>query len=141
MKAAIIQMTSTNNVDVNFELCAQMIAEAQRQECIMACLPECFAFIGAAPGECAHPDPCRSPLAIGEAQSVAEPLTGPLMGRYRELAREHRIWLSLGGFQERPSDEAELRVYNTHCIVNDQGTHTTRGFLLSDLCRGAGRCV
>jgi hypothetical protein len=30
---------------------------------------------------------------------VAEPLDGPIMSRYRELARSHGLWLSLGGFQ------------------------------------------
>jgi hypothetical protein len=44
-------------------------------------LPECFAFIG---------------VAGTDALAVMEPLDGPLMARYRQLAKEHSIWLSLG---------------------------------------------
>lgn len=57
-------------------------------------LPECFAFIGA---------------AKGEAQAAAEPLFGPTMQRYRELAKETKTWLSLGGFQEKIEGDEKSR--------------------------------
>ena len=34
----------------------------------------------------------------GEAQKVAEAVTGPHMSRYRGLASEFKLWLSLGGY-------------------------------------------
>ena len=44
---------------------------------------------------------CPPPDTRGMTQ-VAEPLDGPIMSRYRELARSHGLWLSLGGFQVPP---------------------------------------
>ncbi len=41
------------------------------------------------------------------------------MHRYQELARQHSLWLSLGGFQEKGPDVQHL--YNCHVIVNDAG--------------------
>ena len=41
------------------------------------------------------------------------------MQRYQELARQHSLWLSLGGFQEKGPDVQHL--YNCHVIVNDAG--------------------
>ena len=104
--AALVQMRSVNDRAVNFAACSSYIAEAARQQCRIVFLPECFSFIGA---------------KAGEAQSVAEPIDGPTMGRYRALAREHNVWLSLGGFQEKCADEAESRIYNTHVVVQDTG--------------------
>jgi len=59
----------------------------------MLFLPECFSFIG---------------LAQTESLAVAEPLSGPLMSRYRALARDTQLWLSLGGFQEKGPDDDHL---------------------------------
>jgi predicted amidohydrolase len=70
----------------------------------MLFLPECFAFIG---------------VKGTDALAVMEPLDGPLLGRYRELAARHRLWLSLGGFAEKGPDRD--RRFNAHVIVNDAG--------------------
>ena len=35
------------------------------------------------------------------ASRLAEPLEGPRMTRYRHLAKDNDIWLSLGGFHEK----------------------------------------
>lgn len=67
-------------------------------------LPENFSFLG------------RSPA---ESLAIAEPLDGPLMKRYQDLAKQHKIWLSLGGFQEKGPDSSHL--YNTHVIIDDSG--------------------
>ncbi|KAJ0045695.1 hypothetical protein Pint_06160 [Pistacia integerrima] len=50
---------------------------------------------------------------------VAEPLDGPIMRRYCSLARESGICLSLGGFQEKKTDDAHLS--NTHVVIDDVG--------------------
>lgn len=56
----------------------------------------------------------------GDSLKIAEPLDGPIMNQYCSLARESNIWLSLGGFQEKGSDDAHLR--NTHVLIDDTGS-------------------
>lgn len=73
----------------------------------MLFLPECFSFIGE---------------QQGETLAVAEPLDGPLMHRYCELARTVDLWLSLGGFQESAEDEAPGKIFNCHVIVDNEGS-------------------
>lgn len=70
----------------------------------LLCLPENFSFVGD---------------LQGESLKIAEPLDGPTMQGYCSLARESNIWLSLGGFQEKGSDDAHLR--NTHVLIDDNG--------------------
>ena len=57
--------------------------------------------------------------ARAQTLAAAQPLDGPLMARYRGLARETGLWLSLGGFQE-PSPDPE-RTHNTHVILDAAG--------------------
>jgi hypothetical protein len=52
----------------------------------MVCLPENFAFMGATPDE---------------NDKMKEFLDGPLMKRYAQIAQDNKVWLSLGGFQEK----------------------------------------
>ena len=80
-KAAVGQMTATNDVEANYLTCAALVKEAAAAGCAILMLPECFAYIG---------------VAGTDALKVMEPLDGPLMARYRQLAKEHNIWLSLG---------------------------------------------
>jgi deaminated glutathione amidase len=75
----------------------------------MLFLPECFSFLGS---------------KWQETVAAGEPLTGPCISHMAALAREHELWLSLGGFNERPAGEegeSEGKVYNTHLIIDDQG--------------------
>lgn len=62
------------------------------------------------------PAPGRHSL---QSLAVAEPLNGPIMGRYQALARELGLWMSLGGFQERGPDAEHL--HNTHVILDSRG--------------------
>jgi predicted amidohydrolase len=41
------------------------------------------------------------------------------LGKYRDLAKAHNIWLSLGGFQEKI--EGMDKRHNTHIIIDSQG--------------------
>eukprot|EP00903_Cladosiphon_okamuranus_P010756 g10163.t2 len=78
-----------------------------------------------------------------ETVKAAEPLTGPSMTRYCNLAKDNGIWLSLGGFQEKvppeaipssdrtdrdeeprqplPAQSQGSRVFNTHVIISGRG--------------------
>lgn len=70
----------------------------------MLFLPECFSFIGS---------------SQQESLSKAEPLDGPAMARYRQLARDTSLWLSLGGFQETGPDPQHI--YNCHVVLDPSG--------------------
>eukprot|EP00257_Ricinus_communis_P019404 XP_015578389.1 nitrilase-like protein 2 [Ricinus communis] len=104
VRVAAAQMTSINDVAANFATCSRLVKEAAAAGAKLLCLPESFSFIGA---------------RDGDSIKIAEPLDGPIMQQYCSLARESDIWLSLGGFQERGSDDAHLR--NTHVIIDDCG--------------------
>ena len=71
----------------------------------MLFLPECFSFVGS---------------KWLETVAAGEPLTGPCISHMAALAKEHKLWLSLGGFNERPEGEMD-KVYNSHVIIDDQG--------------------
>jgi hypothetical protein len=62
---------------------------------------------------------CGCALGRLQSLSLAQPLEGPFMQRYRQLAQSTELWLSLGGFQERGPDPGHN--FNCHVIVSDQG--------------------
>lgn len=104
-KAALVQMTAVNDLATNLASCVRYVREARSQGCSMVFFPENFSFMGSRPGE---------------AQTIAEPLDGPVMRSYLDLARDEGVWLSLGGFQEK-GPEDDPRIYNTHVIVDADG--------------------
>ncbi|XP_009623924.1 deaminated glutathione amidase, chloroplastic/cytosolic isoform X1 [Nicotiana tomentosiformis] len=104
VRIAAAQMTSVNNLAVNFATCSRLVKEAASAGAKLLCFPENFSFVGD---------------LQGESLKIAETLDGPIMKGYCSLARESNIWLSLGGFQEKGSDDAHLR--NTHVLIDDNG--------------------
>lgn len=99
------QMCSTSDVDSNFEQCRELARAAIDQKAALLSLPECFEFMGL-PGS-------------GDSIKAAQALDGELFMRYRGLAKEFGIWLSLGGFHE--SSTTPSKIYNTHAIVSSDG--------------------
>ncbi|KAG6765283.1 hypothetical protein POTOM_029310 [Populus tomentosa] len=130
VRVAAVQMTSINDLAANFATCSRLAKGSKRiyvfwrgvvyvKEAVAAgaklvCFPESFSFIAA---------------KDGESVKLAEPLDGPIMQRYCLLAREAGIWLSLGGFQEKGSDDAHLR--NTHVIIDDSGNIRSRNDIVA----------
>ncbi len=114
---AVAQMTSTSDIAQNRVAVEAAAAEAAGRRASILFLPECFAFLG---------DSTTS------SSDIAEDLDGPLLQTYREMARRHGIWMSLGGFPERagaPSSSSSLpsslpssKVFNTHVIVDPSGS-------------------
>eukprot|EP00892_Ulva_mutabilis_P004452 jgi/Ulvmu1/2379/UM130_0012.1 len=107
-KVAVAQMTSINSKAANLARCSKLIQSAREQGCSMVFLPECFAYIG---------------TSSEDSLSESEPLNGPTMQSYCELARTHSIWLSLGGFHEK-AEEAGF-MHNSHVIVDSGGSIVT----------------
>ncbi|KAL8093290.1 deaminated glutathione amidase, chloroplastic/cytosolic isoform X2 [Apium graveolens] len=98
IRVAAAQMTSINDLAANFSTCSRLVKEAASAGAKMICFPENFSYVGA---------------ADGDSLKIAEPLDGPIM------KGESSMWLSLGGFQEKGSDDAHLR--NTHVLIDNAG--------------------
>lgn len=103
-RIAVAQMTSTHDVEKNFETCRQLVQQAKERGARLVSLPENFAFLGEKDGD-----------VLGQKR----PLESDLVKRYRALAAEHHLWLSLGGFAEDGPDERHA--YNAHLLVDDEG--------------------
>jgi predicted amidohydrolase len=102
MRAGVVQMTSTDDVEANLEAAATLVAEAASAGARLVALPENFAFLrreGA-------PIPC------------AQGIDGPIVARLRELARRHCVWLVGGTFPEAGEGG---RVFNTSLLLSDEG--------------------
>ncbi|KAL0279535.1 UNVERIFIED_CONTAM: hypothetical protein PYX00_001066 [Menopon gallinae] len=100
---AVCQMTATNDKLKNFETVKRLVHEAKEAKAIVAFLPEACDFFGS---------------SREETFSLAEPIGGPLVQAYKELARNNGIWLSFGGLHEFTGTE---KLKNTHIIINDEG--------------------
>lgn len=109
VKVAVGQMTAVGSQEANLATCITLAEKAAASGCKMLFLPECFSYIG---------------LSQYDSLKIAQPLEGPLMQSYQNLARQTGLWLSLGGFQEQGPDEHHL--YNCHVVVDDEGQLRTR---------------
>ena len=102
--AAVAQMTVTADVAANLAQAAGLVERAKAAGAAMVFLPEAADFIGETREQTA---------------ALAEPLGGPTVAAFRELAKRHEVWLSLGGLHIR--EEQEDRVSNMHLVVDSQG--------------------
>ncbi|XP_054732090.1 nitrilase and fragile histidine triad fusion protein NitFhit-like [Anastrepha obliqua] len=106
---AIGQMCATNNKADNMRQVEELFAKAKMQCATFLFLPECCDFVGE------HRK---------QTLELSEPLDGATMNKYKELAKTHRMWLSLGGIHESILDENKCKtekIYNTHVLLNDIG--------------------
>ncbi|CAB3403560.1 unnamed protein product [Caenorhabditis bovis] len=102
---AVCQMTSDNDLEQNFEAARSMIERAGEKKCEMVFLPECFDFIG---------------RNKNEQVDLAMSVDGDYMRRYRELAKKHNLWLSLGGLHHK-DDADPAHPWNSHVVIDSQG--------------------
>ncbi|RWS20304.1 nitrilase and fragile histidine triad fusion protein NitFhit-like protein, partial [Leptotrombidium deliense] len=103
---AVCQMNSKENKDENFNVCKSMITRAANIGCKMVFLPECFDMI------------CDSKKKTLEN---IEPIDGPLITKYRQLAKESCVWLSLGGLHEKGPKSETGKASNAHIVINSDG--------------------
>jgi predicted amidohydrolase len=71
------------------------VRAAGQNDATMVFLPEAFDFIG---------------VNVEETIALSETLEGPLITRFKELAVEYSIWISLGGFHERTVSQVERMI-------------------------------
>jgi predicted amidohydrolase len=104
VRAAAVQMCSSDDVAANLAAAAALVGEAAQAGAELVGLPENFAYLR------------REGLRI----PCAQPLDGPIVAALREWAQAHRIWLLGGSFAEAvPRDE---RVHNTSVLVAPDGS-------------------
>jgi predicted amidohydrolase len=104
VRAAAVQMCSTDDMAANLAAAESLVREAAVAGAELVALPENFAYLR------------REGLRI----PCAQPLDGPIVAALREWARAHRIWLLGGSFAEAvPQDE---RVHNTSVLVGPDGS-------------------
>ncbi len=101
--AAVVQMTSTTDVERNLATAEDLVARAAERGATFVGLPENFAFLRA------------------EGQPVPEPqdLDGPWVRRMAELARRLRVTLLLGSLPERVPGDARVR--NASVLLGPDG--------------------
>ncbi|KRY31966.1 Rho GTPase-activating protein 39 [Trichinella spiralis] len=107
---AICQTLSTDDKQHNWKQCESLIRLAKTKHAQMIFLPECFDYVAA---------------SKSKSIELAEKENGVYINQYRMLARELKVWLSLGGFHEK-SEDSDVRVYNTHLIIDDHGNTVTK---------------
>jgi predicted amidohydrolase/diadenosine tetraphosphate (Ap4A) HIT family hydrolase len=103
---AVVQMTATPDKEATFSQLKSLVERAKCRGADMVFVPECADYVSE---------------SREQAVSLAESISGPMVTRYRDLAREKSLWISIGGFHEKPNSDAK-QVYNTHLIIDREGT-------------------
>jgi predicted amidohydrolase len=101
---ALAQTSATADVARNVAQADRLIAEAAERGADLVAFPEVFLYVG--PRE--------------RKRVIAEPLDGPLLCHFRDVALRHRIAVLVGSMHERiPGDAA--RVFNTSVLLAEDG--------------------
>lgn len=100
---AVCQMTAKNDKQSNINTCSQLIKSAKDMKAQMVFLPESCDFIGE---------------SKAETVASAEPLDGEMIQKFRQMARENNVWLSIGGILEKVTND---KVRNAHVVINNEG--------------------
>src|SRR5262245_45799022 len=102
--AAVVQLTSTEDVPKNLSRAYELVSRAAARGAGFIALPENFAF-----------------LSENEQKPPAEEIShfGPILEFGQKTAREKAVYLLLGSLPER--DKNEERVYNTSVLFGPDG--------------------
>jgi predicted amidohydrolase len=103
MRAAAVQLNSTEDVGRNVEVAERLVRDAAADRAELVCLPEKWTVLGGA-------------RALLER---AEPLDGPSLSAARGWARELGIYLVAGSVAERV--EGSERLHNTSVLIGPDG--------------------
>lgn len=104
---AVCQLTSTEDKEKNFRTAEGLIRSAADMGCRMVFLPECFDMI------------CETRQ---QTMANTEPIDGPTITKYKQLAKETNVWLSLGGLHEKKTHSDDGKAFNAHLIVDNTGS-------------------
>ena len=110
--AAVIQLSSQDDVNANLARVRELVLEAARAGAELVALPENFAFMG------------EEARKLEVAERLDDEPTGPIATALRLAARDAGVWLVAGGMPERSSDPA--RPYNTSLLLDAEGRIVAR---------------
>ncbi|CAD6198156.1 unnamed protein product [Caenorhabditis auriculariae] len=102
---AVCQLTSVHDLEKNFETARRMVEHAADRQCKMVFFPECFDYVG---------------RTRDENVELAMATDCDYMQQYRDLAKKHKLWLSLGGLHHKDPNDSK-RPWNTHLIIDEDG--------------------
>ena len=105
MKAAAIQMNSTDDVATNLSLADELLARASLEGATLAVLPENFALM-----------PRRSREKTVHAET---PGNGPIQEFLADAASRHGLWIVAGSLPLKSPDPA--RTYGACLVIDDSG--------------------
>ncbi|KAJ3657739.1 hypothetical protein Zmor_009523 [Zophobas morio] len=103
---AVCQFTATNNKETNLKIVKELVSEAAQKSAKVVFLPEASDYIA---------------TSKEEAKALAEPLSGTLINEYKNLAKNQKVWLSVGGFHELTQTNNETKIFNSHVLIDDTG--------------------
>ncbi len=101
---AVAQMCTTKSKAENLSRAFWLMEQASRAGASLIGLPENFAFLGENERETAE---------------AAEFLDGATITAFKARARDLKIWVSLGGFQEKTTTPG--KIHNTHVVIDHEG--------------------
>jgi predicted amidohydrolase len=104
MRVAAVQLNSTPDLQRNLARAKELVEEAGKQGAHLVALPEHFAYLG--------PEDREPPSA--------QPLAGPLVAQFGQLAKGLKIFLLLGSFPEAAAPGQ--RLYNTSVLLGPDGS-------------------
>ena len=107
MIVALVQLTSTRDIDRNIAASTTLAQQALEQGAKWILFPENAPFLG----------------ADRDKLSIAEPIEGQMVDAYKQIAREGQCWVTLGSFPEKsPSPD---HTYNTQLLISPNGDITS----------------
>lgn len=104
-RVAAIQMSSGDTLDANLRTAERLLLEARSRDCVLAVLPENFAYVGK-----------RDTDKLVLAESVG---TGPIQEFLARTAARHSMWI-VGGSLPLKTPETEL-CYGASCVFDADG--------------------
>lgn len=102
---AVVQMCSGNDKQANLDKIRALATDAAAKGASLVCLPECCVYMG---------------TSSADTVKNAENLDGASMQAICSLARELKIWVSVGGFHVPDSTQAG-KISNVHVMVDPLG--------------------
>ena len=94
----IVQLCCTEDVQENFIKVSNYVKECSEAGAKLVCLPENFFYLGQSSAE-----------GIRMSENIPE---GQWIKKYMNLAKDNKVWLSLGGFHEKCDSNPDKRFSN-----------------------------